>query len=120
MRSVLLLISCSVAFAAQPFTLEQVMSRPFPESLTAAPAGGGLAWVVNAKGARNVWTKNPVPTAADSTQDTGSAEPGTGSEPAPTVTTAAGSSAGSGTGLVPENGTSPPPVETEPTEPPGS
>ena len=59
MRSVLLLISCSAAFAAQPFTLEQVMSRPFPESLTAAPAGGGLAWVVNAKGARNVWTASP-------------------------------------------------------------
>ena len=59
MRTVLLLISCSVAFAAQPFTLEQVMSRPFPESLTAAPAGGGLAWVVNARGARNVWTASP-------------------------------------------------------------
>jgi dipeptidyl aminopeptidase/acylaminoacyl peptidase len=59
MRSVLLFISCSMAFAAQPFTLEQVMSRPFPESLTAAPAGGGLAWLVNAKGARNVWTASP-------------------------------------------------------------
>ena len=59
MRSVLLVISCFVAFAAQPFTLEQVMSRPFPESLTAAPTGGSVAWVVNAGGVRNVWTASP-------------------------------------------------------------
>nr|ADC35840.1 peptidase S9 prolyl oligopeptidase [uncultured bacterium 89] len=59
MRSLLLLISCSAAFAAPPFSLEQVMSRPFVESLTAAPAGGGVAWIVSAKGARNIWTASP-------------------------------------------------------------
>src|SRR5258708_30984872 len=59
MRSLLLLISCSVAFAAQPFSLEQVMSRPFVESLTAAPAAGGVAWVVNVKGVRNIWAASP-------------------------------------------------------------
>jgi dipeptidyl aminopeptidase/acylaminoacyl peptidase len=37
------------------FTVEQVMSAPFPTELTAAPHGGGVAWVLNSAGARNVW-----------------------------------------------------------------
>src|SRR5712691_6871260 len=37
------------------FTLEQVMSAPFPSDLVAAPAGGKVAWVLNVKGARNIW-----------------------------------------------------------------
>ncbi len=37
------------------FTLEQVMSAPFPSGLTAAPAGGKIAWVFNSRGIRNVW-----------------------------------------------------------------
>src|ERR1700722_15249462 len=37
------------------FTLEQVMSSPFPSELVAAPVGGNLAWVFNARGAHNVW-----------------------------------------------------------------
>lgn len=37
------------------FTLEQVMSAPFPSNLVAAPVGGAVAWVQIAKGARNVW-----------------------------------------------------------------
>src|SRR6516225_11683059 len=36
-------------------TLDQVMSSPFPTSLVAAPSGGKLAWVFNARGVRNVW-----------------------------------------------------------------
>ncbi len=52
-----LLFACSTAFAAPParFTLEQVMSAPFPSQLTAAPKGGAVAWVLNEHGARNVW-----------------------------------------------------------------
>lgn len=41
------------------FTLEQVMSSPFPSELSAAPAGGAVAWVFNARGARNVWVAEP-------------------------------------------------------------
>ncbi len=45
----------SAAFAAPPFTLEQILSAPFPSALTAAPAGGGVAWVLNDRGVRNIW-----------------------------------------------------------------
>ena len=31
------------------------MGAPFPSSLTAAPAGGHVAWVQNAAGVRNIW-----------------------------------------------------------------
>jgi dipeptidyl aminopeptidase/acylaminoacyl peptidase len=41
------------------FTLEQVMSAPFPSDLSAAPAGGRVAWVLNAKGVRNIWVAEP-------------------------------------------------------------
>ena len=37
------------------FTLQQVLSAPFPSSLTAAPQGGRVAWVYDAQGVRNVW-----------------------------------------------------------------
>ena len=37
------------------FTLKQVLSAPFPSSLTAAPQGGRAAWVYDAEGVRNVW-----------------------------------------------------------------
>ena len=45
--------------AQQPFTLEQVMSAPFPEALVAAPTGGAVAWVFNDRGARNIWVAAP-------------------------------------------------------------
>jgi dipeptidyl aminopeptidase/acylaminoacyl peptidase len=49
--------ACSVAFSApaKRFTVEQIMSAPFPTDLSAAPKGGAVAWVLNQKGARNVW-----------------------------------------------------------------
>ncbi|MGA2880235.1 MAG: prolyl oligopeptidase family serine peptidase [Bryobacteraceae bacterium] len=52
-----LLSACSLAFPASParFSLEQVMSAPFPTELTAAPKGGAVAWVLNQHGARNLW-----------------------------------------------------------------
>ena len=41
--------------SAAPFTLEQVMSSPFPTNLVAAPQAGRIAWVFNQKGEHNVW-----------------------------------------------------------------
>jgi dipeptidyl aminopeptidase/acylaminoacyl peptidase len=44
---------------AAGFTLEQILSAPFPSGLIASPAGGLLAWVNNAEGRRNVWLGTP-------------------------------------------------------------
>ena len=35
------------------------MSAPFPSDLTAAPTGGAVAWVFDARGTRNVWIAEP-------------------------------------------------------------
>jgi hypothetical protein len=43
------------AAGAKTFTLEQVLSAPFPSELIAAPDGNKVAWVLNESGARNVW-----------------------------------------------------------------
>jgi dipeptidyl aminopeptidase/acylaminoacyl peptidase len=37
------------------FTLEQVLSSPFPSDLIASPGGERIAWTFNAQGKRNVW-----------------------------------------------------------------
>jgi Tol biopolymer transport system component len=37
------------------FTLEQVLSSPYPSELVAAPTGERIAWSFNAEGKRNVW-----------------------------------------------------------------
>src|SRR2546425_13204000 len=42
------------------YTLEQVMSSPFPSQLVAAKNGGRLAWVFNKRGVRNVWGAGPA------------------------------------------------------------
>jgi dipeptidyl aminopeptidase/acylaminoacyl peptidase len=49
---------CAVTVSAQnhSFTLEQVMSSPFPSDLTAARQAPRIAWVFDSKGERNVWT----------------------------------------------------------------
>ena len=54
-----LLCGCGALAAQKPFTLEQVMANPFPENLVAAPAGGRVAWQMNARGARNIWVAGP-------------------------------------------------------------
>jgi dipeptidyl aminopeptidase/acylaminoacyl peptidase len=56
--ALLVIIACTIAASAQnsSFTLEQVMSAPFPSDLTAARNSGRIAWVANIKGERNVWT----------------------------------------------------------------
>ena len=42
--------------AAEPFTLEEVLSFPYALDPAAAPAADRVAWVVNEEGVRNVWT----------------------------------------------------------------
>jgi dipeptidyl aminopeptidase/acylaminoacyl peptidase len=55
----LVLLAPSARAVEPPFTLEQVLSSAFPSELVAAPAGGRVAWVLNARGARNVWVAEP-------------------------------------------------------------
>src|ERR1039457_6217187 len=50
-----LLSSTTAVFGQSPFTLEQVLSSPFPTGLVAATHGNRVAWVFDAKGVRNVW-----------------------------------------------------------------
>src|SRR4030067_6419 len=38
------------------FTLEQVLSRPYPSDLVSAKSADCIAWVFNSEGARNIWT----------------------------------------------------------------
>jgi len=48
-----LVLAC--AAGAKTFTLEQVLSAPFPSELIASPSGGRVAWLLNERGARNIW-----------------------------------------------------------------
>ncbi len=50
-----LLILMPGASAQKPFTLEQVMSAPFPANLTAAKNNNRIAWTLNQEGKRNIW-----------------------------------------------------------------
>ena len=40
----------------QSFSLEDVLSAPYPTELVAAPKTDRIAWVVNQRGVRNLWT----------------------------------------------------------------
>jgi dipeptidyl aminopeptidase/acylaminoacyl peptidase len=51
-----LLMLSAGSWAQSPFTLEQVLSPPFPNELVAAEHSNRVGWVFNAKGVRNVWT----------------------------------------------------------------
>lgn len=46
---------CPAQNAAGSFSLEQILSSPFPTNLVAAEHAGRIAWVFNFKGERNVW-----------------------------------------------------------------
>ncbi len=54
-RLLVLAFAFAWAVSAKTFTLEQVLSAPFPSDLVAAPGGGAVAWLLNERGARNVW-----------------------------------------------------------------
>jgi dipeptidyl aminopeptidase/acylaminoacyl peptidase len=53
--ALVLAYSTVIAAPAKRFTLEQIMSAPFPTDLTAAPKSGAVAWVLDQNGARNIW-----------------------------------------------------------------
>jgi len=46
------------------FTIADVLSVPFPSSLTAAPKGGAVAWVADSAGVRNIYVAAPPAYAA--------------------------------------------------------
>jgi dipeptidyl aminopeptidase/acylaminoacyl peptidase len=58
----LLLLTARVSFPAAPagpaFSIEDVLSAPFPSDLVSSPSGS-VAWVFDASGARNVWVAEP-------------------------------------------------------------
>src|SRR5437870_11983030 len=54
-RGFLLLALLSSVQAQTNFTIEQILSSPFPSGLTAAKSGNRVAWVFDSKGVRNVW-----------------------------------------------------------------
>jgi dipeptidyl aminopeptidase/acylaminoacyl peptidase len=56
--ALIVITACACAAAPGRFTLEQVMSAPFPSDLKAGP-GGRAAWVLDARGIRNVWVAEP-------------------------------------------------------------
>jgi dipeptidyl aminopeptidase/acylaminoacyl peptidase len=46
----------AAAYAASgSFTIDQVLSAPFASNLIAAPNGKAVAWLLNERGARNIW-----------------------------------------------------------------
>jgi dipeptidyl aminopeptidase/acylaminoacyl peptidase len=53
--SACLLILAPRASAQKPFTLEQVLSAPFPSELSAAKKGNRIAWALDQEGRRNIW-----------------------------------------------------------------
>jgi dipeptidyl aminopeptidase/acylaminoacyl peptidase len=57
--TLILLTGTRAPAAPLHFTLEQVMSAPFPSDLTAAPKGGAVAWIFNDQGVRNLWAAEP-------------------------------------------------------------
>lgn len=50
-----ILVSTAALWAQSPFSVEQIMSSPFPTDLVAATHGSRVAWVFDATGIRNVW-----------------------------------------------------------------
>src|ERR1039458_6426950 len=54
-RSLLAAVFLASLALAKTFTLEQVLSAPFPSELIAASGGGKVAWLLNERGARNIW-----------------------------------------------------------------
>jgi dipeptidyl aminopeptidase/acylaminoacyl peptidase len=55
----LLAVALPCAAQGKQFTLEEILSAPFPDGLIAAPAGGAVAWTFDEAGSRNVWVAQP-------------------------------------------------------------
>ena len=59
MKKVLLaLVAATAIVSAQTpgsFTLEQILSYPFPDNLVASPVGSTIAWTFTERGVRNVY-----------------------------------------------------------------
>ena len=53
--SLLVVVFASSLARGNGFTLEQVLSSPFPSDLIASPLGDKVAWVFDAEGKRNIW-----------------------------------------------------------------
>src|SRR5439155_20210167 len=53
--AIALLLVVTGRIDAQSFTLEQVMSSPFPSDLTVSKRGDRVAWAFDAEGKRNIW-----------------------------------------------------------------
>ena len=53
-KLILVFVLCVSAFA-QKFTIDQVMSAPYPNQLVAAKKAARVVWVFNDHGASNVW-----------------------------------------------------------------
>ncbi len=53
--AIALLFTATARIEAQSFTLEQVMSSPFPSELTVSKRGDKVAWAFDAEGKRNIW-----------------------------------------------------------------
>src|SRR5713226_4796731 len=52
------IVAATGAVSAQmpaTFTLEQVLSYPFPDNLVASPAGSTIAWTFDERGVRNIY-----------------------------------------------------------------
>jgi dipeptidyl aminopeptidase/acylaminoacyl peptidase len=55
----MLLLALAGPPQGEAFSVADILSAPFSTGLIASPAGGRIAWTVNAKGARNVWATDP-------------------------------------------------------------
>src|SRR5712692_1611786 len=53
--AIALLVVVTGRIDAQTFSLEQVMSSPFPSELTVSKRGDKVAWAFDAEGKRNFW-----------------------------------------------------------------
>ena len=63
------LLGAGRVLAQQGFTIEQMLSAPYPENLVAAKTGSRIAWTVNQQGKRNVYVaEGPTFAARQATQ----------------------------------------------------
>src|SRR5579864_2084414 len=55
MKKLIVLLMLATSAFAQKFTIDQVMSAPFPNQLVAAKKSARVVWVFNDHGAANLW-----------------------------------------------------------------